>query len=90
MEVLNLLAQACFQGNKYERGELNFKLALEKAQKLGNKGFQAQVLNDLGRLCNTAKKYKTAMTYLKEGKTLAHQGHLKTKEMDISENLSMT
>jgi len=87
---LNLLAQACFQGNKYERGELNFKLALEKAQKLGNKGFQAQVLNNLGRLCNTVKKYQTAMTYLKEGKTLAHQGNLKTKEMDISGNLSMT
>jgi len=28
--------------------------------------------------------------YLKEGKTLAHQGNLKTKEMDISGNLSMT
>ena len=85
-----MLAQACFQGNKYERGELNFKLALEKAQKLGNKGFQAQVLNNLGRLCNTVKKYQTAMTYLKEGKTLAHQGNLKTKEIDILGNLSMT
>jgi hypothetical protein len=28
--------------------------------------------------------------YLKEGKTLAHQGNLKIKEMDISGNLSMT
>ena len=85
MEVLNLLAQACFQGNKYERGELNFKLALEKAQKLGNKGFQAQVPNNLGRLCNKVKKYQTALTYLNEGKTLAHQGNLKTKERDILE-----
>jgi len=49
----------------YERGELNFKLALEKAKKLGNKVFQAQVLNDLGRLCNTVKKYQSAIPYLK-------------------------
>ncbi|MBT3184555.1 MAG: tetratricopeptide repeat protein [Nitrospina sp.] len=90
MEVLNLLAQACFQGNEYERGELNFKLALEKAQKLGNKEFQAQVLNDLGRLCNAVKKYQSALTYLKEGKTLAHQGNLRVKEMDILGNLSTT
>ena len=65
MEIGKLLEQAWFQGNEYERGELNFKLALEKAQKLGNKVFQAQVLNDLGRLCNTVQKYLTAMTYLK-------------------------
>ncbi len=90
MEVLNMLAQACFKGGGYERGELNFKLALEKAQKLGNKGFQAQVLNDLGHLCNTVKKYQSAITYLKEAKALSHQNSLKTMEMDVLENLSMT
>ncbi len=90
MEVLNLLAQGCYKGKDYERAELNFKLALEKAQKLGNKEFQANILSDLGRLCNTVKKFQSAITYLKEGKILAHQGNLKTLEMGILENLSMT
>lgn len=84
-----MLAHACFKGNNLERAELNFKLALEKAQKLGNKEFQVQILDELGRLCTTVKKYQTAITYLKEGKTLAHQANLKTKEMSILENLSM-
>ncbi|MBT3510357.1 MAG: tetratricopeptide repeat protein [Nitrospina sp.] len=90
MEVLNMLAQACFKGNVFDRAELNFKLSLEKAQKLGNKEVQAQVLDDLGRLCNTVKKYQSAINYLKEGKTLAHQNNLKTREIGILENLSMT
>ena len=89
MEVLHMLAKACFKGNNLERAELNFKLALEKAQKLGNKEFQVEVLDELGQLCVAVKKYQTAITFLKEGKTLANQANLKTKAMNILENLSM-
>lgn len=89
MEVLHMLAQACYKGNNLERAELNFKLALEKAQKSGNKGVQVQILDELGQLCTTVKKFQTAITFLKEGKTLANQANLKTKAMNILENLSM-
>ena len=78
-----MLAQACYKENNLDRAELNFKLSLEKAHKLGNKDFQVKILDELGYLCTTTKKYQTAITYLKEAKTLAHQANLKIKEMNI-------
>lgn len=79
MEVLHMLAQACYKENNLERAELNFKLSLEKAQKLGNKDFQVKILDELEYLFTTTKRYQTAITYLKEAKNLAHQANLKIK-----------